>query len=334
MAYIKINKNNYFYNISQIVLKAGSKERVAVVLKDNAYGHGLEIIAKLSHEFGIKQAVVIDLKEAEIIKPYFDQILVLHDTPVADEKLSFAVSDIDILESIPKDIKIELKIDTGMHRNGIVFSEIERAFKTIQRKNLNLCGIMTHFRSADVLGSELFWQQKQFEKVKKEVQRHGFENIRFHSNNSAALLRSNCFSEDMARTGIAIYGYNELPDIYDRIELKPVMSLWAKRASTRELKKGQRVGYGGDFIAPKDMIVSTYDIGYGDGWIRGDSSDPYILPNGQPILGRVSMDFISLEGDAAEVCIMDDAQQAAKHFGTISYEMTTMISKDIKRVVV
>ena len=334
MAFIKINKAHFFHNLNQIVLKTGSVDKVAVVLKDNAYGHGLEIMAALSQEFGITQAVVITTEEARKIKKYFQHILVLNGTPFEDEKLSFAITDMRQLESLENRAHIELKVDTGMHRNGVSMEELPEALGLIRSKGLNLIGVMTHNKSADVLSSERYWQQKNFDQVKQIVQEHGYASVRFHSHNSAAILRSKQFDEDIARVGIAIYGHNELPAVYDTIALKPVLSLWAKRASTRLLKQGQRIGYGGDFTAPREMIVSTYDLGYGDGWIRGDHTHPYITAEGLPILGRVSMDFISLESDREEVCIMIDAKRAAKHFGTISYEMTTMLSESIERVVV
>jgi alanine racemase len=122
--------------------------------------------------------------------------------------------------------------------------------------------------------------------------------------------------------------------VYDRIELRPVLSLYARRASTRHLQAGERIGYGGEYTVPQAMAVSTYDVGYGDGWRRGDARDPYVTADGLPILGRVSMDFVSIEGEAEEVCILNDAQAAARHFGTISYEITTMLSPSIERRVV
>lgn len=334
MAFIKIHKENFFHNLNQIVLKAGDINRVAVVLKDNAYGHGLEIIAKLSQEFGIRQAVVISSEEAVAIRPYFDHILVLNGRPAADEKLSFAITDMQTLEAVESGIQIELKVDTGMHRNGIMMTELEKALRIIKLRNLNLIGVMTHFRSADMLSSELFWQQKNFEKVKQIVRTSKCDKVRFHSHNSAAILRSKGLDEDLVRAGIAIYGYNELPEVYDRVPLKPVLSLWATRTSTRILQQGEHIGYGGDFEALKSMTVSTYDLGYGDGWRRGESRVPYVTAEGLSILGRVSMDFVSLESEKPEVCIMADAQEAAKQFDTISYEMTTMLSESIRREVV
>jgi alanine racemase len=334
MAYITINQQNFFYNLSQLALKAGSKERLAVVLKDNAYGHGLEIMARLAQEFGITQAVVMSTDEARRIRSYFERILVLSGEPFGDEVLSFAITDMRQVASVDPDASIELKVDTGMHRNGITMEDLDEALEQIRARGLRLVGVMTHYRSADVLSSEWMWQKKRFEQVKRRVREAGFGGVRFHSHNSAALLRSHHFDEDIARVGIAIYGYNELPHVCDRVELRPVLSLYARRASMRVVRSGERIGYGGDYVASHDMTVSTYDLGYGDGWPRGDANHPYTTAEGLPILGRVSMDFISLEGDRASVCILKDAQAAAKHFQTIGYEITTALSAAIAREVI
>ncbi len=334
MATITINKENFFHNLNQIALKTGSVEKIAVVLKDNAYGHGLEIMAELASDFGIEHAVVKDRQEAEQIRDLFKSVLILNDEIIADTVYSYAINTLDDIRSAQIGAKVELKVDTGMHRNGIAMDEVDEALDLIEKNGLELVGVMTHFRAADVLGSELFWQQKNFMLVKEKVKRYGFEKVRFHSHNSAAVLRSKHFEEDMVRVGIAIYGYNELPSVYDAVVLKPVLTLYAERISTRVLKKSQRVGYAGDFTAPGEMTVSTYDLGYGDGWTRGESRDPYVTAENLPILGRVSMDFITLESTKRQLCIMNDAQKAAKHFGTISYEMTTALSKSIKRTIV
>jgi len=334
MAYITINKQNFFHNLNQIALKTGSIDKIAIVLKDNAYGHGLEIMAGLAQEFGIKHAIVKNLKEAEIVRELFETILILNDGIVKDDLYSFTINALSDIVKAEKGAKVELKVDTGMHRNGIARDELDEALSLIEKQGLNLVGVMTHFRSADVMGSELFWQQKQFESVKSKVKKSGFSNVRFHSHNSAAILRSRTFDEALVRVGIAAYGYNELPYPFDDVSLKAVMMLHASKVSTREVKKSQRLGYGGDFTAPNNMTVSTYDLGYGDGWTRADSSKPFITAEGLPVLGRVSMDFILLESQEDEVIIMDNAKEAAKQFDTISYEMTTSLSSEIPKIVI
>lgn len=334
MAFIKINKQNFYHNLNQIALQTGSVEKIAIVLKDNAYGHGLELMGRLASEFGIQHAVVRKTVEAALIKSLFKTVLILGDSIIKDEVYSFTINTLSDITEAQKGAKVELKVDTGMHRNGIALDELDEALRLIKEKSLDLVGVMTHYRSADELSSELFWQQKQFEIVKQKVKEAGFTNVRFHSHNSATILRTKSFDEDLVRVGIGVYGYNELPELFDQIVLLPVMSLHAKKVSTRRLKAGERIGYGGDFTADKEMLVSTYDLGYGDGWCRDNSQDSYVTSEGLSILGRVSMDFIALESDKEEICVMKDAQISAKHFKTISYEVTTALASDIPKVII
>ena len=334
MAFIQINKQYFYHNLNQIALQTGSVDKIAMVLKDNAYGHGLELMAKLASEYGITQAVVRTTSEAEKIKAFFLHILILGDSIIKHENYTFAINSLSDINSAQSGAKVELKVDTGMHRNGIAMDDLALALEQITKQNLELVGVMTHYRSADVLSSEFFWQQKNFELVKKSVKALGFSHVRFHSHNSASILRTKHFNEDLVRVGIGVYGYNELPSAFDNIVLKPVLSLHAKKIATRQLKKGERVGYGGDYVVPKEMSVSTYDLGYGDGWMRGQYTKPFITAEDLPILGRVSMDFISLASNKDEICVMNNAQVAAKQLGTISYEMTTVLHSDIEKIIV
>jgi len=334
MAFIKIDRENFFHNLEQFSQKCGSKEQVAIVLKDNAYGHGLELMAKLSAEFGLSRAVVRTLSEADRIVGYFDEIVILGDRATVGDNYTFVLNSLDDISLAQRGSTVDLKVDTGMHRNGIMTEEIESALALIQERGLNLRGIMSHNRSADELSSELFWQQKCFREVKQRVEAFGLRDLRYHFFNSATALRLDSTQEAFIRLGIGAYGYSELPDLYNILDLKPVLSLWAKRVATRVLKKGDRVGYGATFEAPREMEISTYDLGYGDGWMRSNGYAPFITAEGLPILGRVSMDYIILESSADEVCIVANALDSARQMGTISYEVMTQLSVNMERVVV
>jgi len=331
MPYIKLDRSALLHNLDIITQRAGGKERIAAVLKDNAYGHGLELMAAMLKEYGITKAVVRTKVEAYKIKELFDCILILADEPKTDPKLTFAINDIEQLHHTPKASRIELKIDTGMHRNGIAVEQIEEAIEQIVAKELELVGAFTHFRSADTLSSELFWQERNWqeakERIKQACQKYHIPLPHFHSQNSAALFREG-LKDDFARVGIAMYGYLEMDEVYEQPPLKPVLSLWAKRIATRRLQKGQRVGYGGDFEAQEAMVVSTYDVGYGDGIFRSQR-----YTKDKEILGRVSMDSIVVEGDEKEICIFDDAKELAHSLGTISYEVLVKLSPFIHRLV-
>ena len=95
MAYITLNKNNFFNNLDIIAKQTKSKDKIALVLKDNAYGHGLLEISQMAKEYGIKKAVVKSYDEAMKIENYFEYILVLADYPSSNNKNSFAFSKSD-----------------------------------------------------------------------------------------------------------------------------------------------------------------------------------------------------------------------------------------------
>jgi len=330
LAYIRLDKSALLHNLDLITRRAGGKGRVAAVLKDNAYGHGLELMAGMLQEYGITKAVVRTRAEAKRIENFFSDIIVLADTPAADG-FSYTINDIEQLRNVPRGAKIELKVDSGMHRNGIATQQIAEALRLIQDREVELSGVFTHFRSADELSGELFWQLENWKEIKEKVRSLcadlGIAQPRFHSANSATLFRYGVI-DDFARVGIAMYGYLEMDAVFELPPLRPVLSLWAKRLAARRLAPGERVGYGGTFAAEEPMEISTYDVGYADGIFRAMKS----CAAGE-ILGRVSMDSLSLPGSAEEVCIIDDAKEMAHALGTISYEVLVKLSPQIPRVV-
>ena len=342
MAFITINKAHFFHNLDVLCTKSGGKEKLIAVLKDNAYGHDLRLMAELASEYGLKRAAVKNIEEAELIAELFSEVLVLVDHPTTKtlpDSISLAAHSLEALESLPKGCNIHLSLDTGMHRNGVKEEQIEQAMEIIAQKGLNLKGAFTHFRSADELNSEFFWQRANFERAKAKIKalakNYNMPYVPFHSCNSAGLLRSNGIgSDDYARSGIAMYGYTTLPSTIGTYDLKPVLALWAQKLSSRILKKGERVGYGGVHEAHEDELISTYDIGYGDGFFRFDGSTPVITANGRATKGRMSMDSFCLGGDDENVCLFNDANPLAKQYNTISYEIVTKLSPTLKRVVI
>ncbi len=338
MAIIQLSRKAYFHNLDIIAQKVGGVSKIAVVLKDNAYGHGLLEMAALSKEYGVTAAVVHHYGEAERIKAYFQTILVLAgDTFVADEKIHYTINTLSQIEKMPQGSAVELKVDTGMHRNGVRMDEVEEALSRITARGLRLKGVLTHNRSADTLSSEWFWQRKNFENVKTKVlalqQRYGYARPRFHSSNSASTFRYNDFDDDLVRVGIAAYGCLEMEATLEQPDLRPVMTLTAQKIATRTLQPGEHVGYNATFRADKEMLVSTYDVGYGDGMLRA-ASNRYKTPSGEQLLGRISMDNCTFTGDNEELVIFDNANRYAEAAGTIGYEVLVGMHPDIKRTVI
>ena len=330
MAYITLNKNNFFYNLDIIAKQTKSKDKIALVLKDNAYGHGLIEIAGLAKEYGIKKAVVQTDEEAQRISSFFEYILVLADIPSqADEKVRYTINDLSAIKKFPKDTLVELKVNTGMNRNGIEIDDLNIAVEAIEKQGLKLDGILTHHGCADELNEFYEIQKQNFAKVKSAAPK----GLRFHSCNSAALFRDENFDEDMARVGIAAYGCMELPKEINEVVLKPVLSLYADRLSSRTIKAGSCVGYGATFMAEKESRVSNYNFGYGDGFFRS-CSNKYVTPEGISLVGRISMDNASFLSDKESLLIFNDARDVSKVVGTISYEVLTSLKANITRNVI
>ena len=339
MAKIVLNKKNLFHNLNIISKQAGGKEKVALVLKDNAYGHGLLEIASLAKQYGIQKAVVRTLDEALLIQNDFDDILILSEKeiPTYSHAFHIALNSLEDIDNLPLYSKVHIKVDTGMHRNGIHPNELKEAIIGLLKKKITISGLFTHHKSADNLSTHFYWQSSIFRALKEEVknicEELSIEVPIFHSCNSSALFRHENFEEAFARVGIATYGYIENDSTFNLPKLKPVLSLWASRLTSRVLKKGECVGYGGTYEAQEDMKVSTYDIGYGDGFLRLNEKQVYTTPKGFKILGRVSMDSMTLDSSDDEVCIFEDVRELAKLQDTISYEIVTTLSREIQRVI-
>ncbi len=338
MAFITLNKTNFFNNLDIITQLTCTKDKIALVLKDNAYGHGLLEVAAMAAEYGITKAVVRSFEEAQRVENYFSYILVLSDIPAtSSQKIRYTINDLEQIKKFAKDTKVELKVDSGMNRNGIEMSELSAAFREIQKQKLQLEAVFTHHSSADEKSDVYALQNSNFIKIKKEAQKlaqeYGFSPLRFHSCNSAALFREEHFSEDMARVGIAAYGCLELEDNENVKKLAPILALYGKRLSSRLLKAGECVGYSATFQTQEQCRVSNYDIGYGDGFLRS-CSNHYVTPQNIKIAGRISMDNSSFITDKESLLIFNDARVAAKQASTISYEVLTSLKAYLKRSVI
>ena len=332
MGYISLNKNNFFNNLD-FFSSICTKDKLAIALKDNAYGHGTLEVAKMCNEYGIKHVFVRDMREVDIIKDFnFESILVLYDIPKElNEKIIVSVNSIAHLKQIPNHSKIELKVDSGMNRNGIIDDEFDEAILIIKEKNLKVYGVFTHFCCSDEENEITAIQEKKFlDQVEILKQKIDYK-FRIHCANSAGSLKVDMKKYDLARIGIGSYGYLDLEE--DKY-LKPVLSLYANKITTKEIKKGDHIGYGSEaFVAPKNMKISNYDMGYGNGFLRLSELKKSTISDGREILGRVSMDSFFVEGDDEVVCVFNDANELAKAHSTINYEIVTTLSPFIKRLI-
>ncbi|MBZ7936185.1 alanine racemase [Campylobacter sp. B0100352/1] len=329
MSVIKLNQKSYENNLKQIIEKTKDPSKIICVFKDNAYGHGAKILAPIPKKFGINFVAVKNEKEAYEIQDFFKNILILSHRPNGNENSQFiyALNEISKVREYKIGTRIHLKIDTGMHRNGIFVENIEDAFFKIDEARLNLEGIFTHFSSADELDASFFIQKQKFYEAKMLAQKK-YDHLIFHSFNSAALFRAKDIPKDeFFRIGIAQFGYGDE-------KLEKILSLYAHKLSERILNSGQSVGYGRSFSADKKIKIATYDLGYADGLFRYNGKGNLTLANHKNILGKISMDSFSCEDCGEEICVFNDANIWADFFNTISYEILVKLHPDIPRILV
>jgi alanine racemase len=339
-----INLSNLIYNVDQI--KRHTSKRIIAVVKADAYGHGAVKIAKaLKNKVNYLAVACLDealeLRENGISTP----ILVLGHTEArlfnkaADMNITIAIHDLNQLKnlSLNKQLKVHLKIDTGMNRIGLTnINDIQQAMSLIKNNNnLFIEGIFTHYATADCDEDYYLKQRAKFELVIKSLN-YKFDYI--HSSNSATSI---CFTDDVTnavRPGIIMYGICPSEDI--NFSLKPVLSLYSKIIHLKEIPEGERVGYSNGFIAKDNMLIATVSIGYGDGWLRRNAAVPvYINNNYYPVVGRICMDMMMIKvdsnvkfGDTVELIGPHiSAMEIALKTDTISYEVLCTLGKRIKR---
>ena len=323
MATIYLNKTNLFDNLNKI---SSINPNILAVIKDNAYGHGILTISKLLKEYGIKKVCVRNNQEANLIKGFFEEILVFN--PATNREgynISYSINSIKQLKK-NRHPYIHLKINTGMNRNGIEIDEIDKALNIVLEKNLEIRGVFSHFCCSEEIGNDTFIQYEKFKEVRDRIISFCKDNSLkipyFHIANSTALEKlPDTF--DYVRPGIAIYGGIE--------GYKPVMSLVGNVVSSREIEN-DGVGYNKNFFTKEKLKITTIDVGYADGV-------PY-FKNGCKLketeaIGKISMDYMSVKGEfEKEVVVFDDIKEFVKNFDTITYDILVKISPRIKRVVI
>ena len=343
---------------------AGGAKLMAVV-KADAYGHGAIPVARAALEAGAQALAVaipeegIELREAGIDAPILvlgaidpqngaAEAVVRHGLTqvVFDEAVVRALSSAG--ERLGQRARVHLKLDTGMNRIGLrEEGEVRALVRLIDSlPGIELTGCFTHMATADGDGNAgTLAQLSRFEALCAAIAQEHPAPITRHAANTACIFRYPQTHFDMARGGIALYGY---PPVPEATGLLPAMRWTARAVMVKEIAPGERVGYGGTFEAVRPTRVMTVPVGYADGYSRGLSGKGCVLVRGRraPLLGRVCMDQIMVDvtdipgaraGD--EVVLLGsqgeetiDAQQMADWLGTISYEVLCSPSRRVPRV--
>lgn len=362
---IEISKSAILHNIS-IYKEYNPQAYVFPVLKANAYGHGIEQIAKIVNEINPKYICVDSYFEYTKIKDITDsKILIIGYTKPKNyknfnfKKIAITVFDLDtikILGSLNKEINIHLKIDTGMNRQGIYLQDLSNYINIIkQYSKLNIEGIMTHLADADnPITNDYTNEQIKLFKTGIQILKHNNINPKYkHLANSAGGMTIINSEFTALRIGLGMYGYSPLSpedsNFNKTQNLKPCLKLISTVAQTKIIEKYAKISYNLTYEAENDMRVGIIPIGYYDGVDRRLSNIGYFSQNSHNfrILGRVCMNVSIIDltssptklGD--EITIISNNKESinsveniAKLCNTIPYVITTKLAESTRRIIV
>lgn len=361
-----IHLENLRHNIRLVRRHVGPQVRLCMAVKADAYGHGAPAVARVAEEEGIDCAGVARVGEgAELRRAGIRMPLLLLGLPIPDEipqlvasRLTPLVGDLSLAEALSAEaaasgtpVSVHLKVDTGMGRIGCSAAEApELAARIVRLPGLSLAGLCTHFPVSD--GREKAFTRSQVEALRlcaEDLRRRGLEPGILHAANSGAVLDLPEAHLDMVRPGILLYGYYPSRDQERHLAVKPLMELKTSVVFLKRVEAGTPISYGSTYRPSRATVIATLPVGYADGYSRALSNRADVLIRGRryPVVGRICMDQCLVDvGPDPEVARYDEvtlfgpdprgpsAEELAERTGTISYEITCLVSKRVPRVTV
>jgi alanine racemase len=311
-AWVEVDAEAIVENTRRLRAIVGPGVGVLGVVKADGYGHGAALAASAMLRGGAAGLGVATagegrrLRAAGIAAP----ILVLGHTPAeqvgaalrADLALSVGAFETAraaacAARSLGRPARLHLKIDSGMHRLGLLPREVGAfLLAASELPGLDWQAIYTHFATADEPERpELSAQLDRFIAVVEEARRAGWSFPIVHAANSAAALWRPETRLGLVRAGIALYGVAP-GDMPLPVGFRPALAFRTRVARLADLPPGSPVSYGGDYVTAGERRIATIPAGYADGLRR---SPPWraALVRGRraPIVGRICMDYAMLD---------------------------------------
>jgi alanine racemase len=327
---IELSRAAFRNNLSFLRERIGPHPTLSLVVKANAYGHGITPIVRLAQSSGLHHFSVASSLEASIVHAAMSQdgtimimgILYDEDLPwVVENDIEFFVYDLERLQhaanvgrEVGKQARIHLEIETGGNRTGLPLTDLSEALRIFQRnrRSLQWSGLCTHLAGAESLANEfrINKQLARFEEVAARLRKRQNGPGMYHVASSAAALSKPDTALDLVRVGVAAYGFWPSPEIRNlyRMHTERMRENRLQRVLTwrtdimhiKNIKEDEFVGYGTSFQAPRDMRIAVIPVGYANGYPREMSNRGNVLIHGRraPVIGKVNMNLFMVDVSA------------------------------------
>jgi len=358
---VLISKENLLHNLN-VYRKLCRNRSLAPVLKSNAYGHGLVEIARILEKEDKAFFVIDSLYEAMVLrdKGIKSPLLIIGYTSPENinncklSNVSFTITSLDQLHLVSKLITnrktIHLKIDTGMHRQGILPNQIDEATDIIKSsKLLHLDGVCSHLADAD--NTDQTFTQLQIRVWEETIRsiKSNFPDIQyFHILATAGASQPENITNNVLRLGIGLYGIDL--GTKDAIGLRPVLQMQSVISSIKAIRPEEYVGYGITYKTTHKTRIATIPVGYFEG-VNRKLSNQGMVKIGDifcPIIGRVSMNITTIDVSNVPDMILGDKVivisnnkndpnsivTIAKMCDVIPYEILVQIPQHLRRTII
>lgn len=313
--WIEINLDNLAWNLSQVRRRVSNRP-VMVVIKANAYGHGLVGVAQFLERQNVRHFAVGKVQEAVSLREKGITSTILNFGPFSGEE-AVQLVELDVSQSVYTDAvdmlaeaarrlnkraKVHIKVDTGLGRVGVPYYEagpfIERVASISETQ---IEGIFTTFTEDPEFDRV---QLDRFLQVCDAAAQKGISLGLRHAASSAAVATFPESFLDMVRPGDAIYGLEPLPNLDPR----PVMSLKTRVIYVKRLRPGDAVSYHRRFTAERETLVATLPLGYSDGYPPQAVEKGQVLIQGRrwPLIAAVTANHSTVDVTGAEALKIGD----------------------------
>lgn len=360
---VEVSRAAILHNLDLFARLSG--KQVIPVLKGNAYGHGIELVAKALKGRKLPYIAVDGYFEALRIREFNDQPVLIMGSILPEnyarmkyDNFAFVVQDLATIKALGatgRRIKLHLECNTGMNRYGASPNHITEMAQLIQSyKNLELEGVMSHLADSD--GDDPVTVDQAvagFDECVEQIRATGADPTMLHIAQSAGGLKAQSKYANIMRLGIGLYGVNPFPHAHKLTQklqsLQPAMRLVSTITKVTQLEKGDKVSYNYTFTAPKKMKIGVLPLGYYEGLNRALSNVGHVKIGEKftPIVGRICMNhtMINLDGIEAkvgdEVVVFSDKpadknaiDQITEDHHLFNYSLLTGLSADLRRQLV
>ncbi len=360
--FLEIDFKRLAHNLDVFRQKIRPETKILANLKGNAYGMDAILLGKFLEQKNVDYFSVAYINEAVrlrkagikakllIFNPSTENIQALIDYDLEPEVSSLRYLNILIDFLKHKNITgfpVHIKLDTGMHRAGIMQNELNELINLLQAKQIQVKSVFSHLSAAEDTNEDKFTlnQIKNFEKMSDFIKKNINDKFFRHLLNTAGVFRFAAYQFDMIRPGLGIFGYNLVKSNVS--DLQPIAQFKTKINQIKILQQNETVGYNRNYkVEGKTARIALLPVGYADGLSRKLGQNNWkVSVNGKPvpIVGNVSMDTISIDVTEAEcqagdeVIIFDnkdDVYRMANLLKTICYEVISSITYRVPRYIV